>query len=93
MLSEKNKILIGRIIGYYALFFLGIKLYAALSQETWKLPNLFLGLILGVISALTFYFIKIQKLSWGWIVFCIVLISAIRYYELPLLAWLDGYVA
>ncbi|MCM5663721.1 SRPBCC family protein [Galbibacter mesophilus] len=87
-LQDRYQITITKIIAYYGLFYAAVKVYA-IFQGLWFWPNLLIAVFLGIMAAVGFYIVKKEKYNWYFIVVCIILVSALRYYESQLVPYLQ----
>ncbi|EMY80889.1 hypothetical protein ES731_00740 [Psychroflexus gondwanensis] len=87
--SDKNKLIITKIIVIYSAFFLILKL-SAIFQGGWVMANLLVALPLVVLGLLGFYFLKSNSTNWIYALGSIVIISAMRYYEQDLIVWIHN---
>jgi len=83
IMSEKTDrylVLISKIIFFYSVFFVVMKVIAVF-QGAGVIPNLILAvpyLIFGVVGG---YMVKFHKYHWAYVIAGVLLISALRYYE------------
>tara|TARA_R100001369_G_scaffold36196_2_gene61571 strand:- start:20039 stop:20323 length:285 start_codon:yes stop_codon:yes gene_type:complete len=73
--------IISKIIVFYSVFYVVMKLIAIVFDGAWALPNLILAipfLIFAIIGALL---MKNEAFSWIYVIAGVLVISAIRYYE------------
>ena len=87
--SDKNKLIITKIIVIYSAFFLMLIL-SSIFQGGWVMANLLIALLLVVLGLLGFYFLKSNSTNWIYALGSIVIISAIRYYEQDLIVWIHN---
>ncbi|GLB48979.1 hypothetical protein [Neptunitalea lumnitzerae] len=69
-----------RVVVFYCFFYSIVKVYAII-KGSWLLPNLMIILGLLVLGAIGAYLMKIHKYTWIYAGIGVVLISALRYYE------------
>jgi hypothetical protein len=87
--SDKNKLIITKIIVIYSTFFLILKL-SSIFQGGWVMANLLVASPLVVLGLLGFYFLKSNSTNWIYALSGIAIISAIRYYEQDLVVWIHN---
>jgi hypothetical protein len=87
--SDKNKLIITKIIVIYSTFFLILKL-SSIFQGGWVMANLLVAFPLVVLGLLGFYFLKSNSTNWIYALSGIAIISAIRYYEQDLVVWIHN---
>lgn len=88
--SERYLILISKIIFFYSIFYVVMKI-VAIFQGAWVIPNLILSipyLIFGVIGGLM---VKRNSYHWAYVIAGAVLISVVRYYEQEWMVYLHNY--
>ncbi|WP_224483302.1 hypothetical protein [Robertkochia aurantiaca] len=89
-MSERNLIIITKIIGIYCLFYAGVKAYAAISTRMWTPSNLVIAGLLALVAGVSFYIIRQQKYSWFFVIFGILFVTLLRAFERDLVQWLHG---
>ena len=82
--SEKYLVLISKIIFFYCVFYVIMKVLA-IFQGAWIEPNLILALPYLVFAISGAFMVKTNNYSWLYVIAGVILISAVRYYEK---AWL-----
>ncbi|WP_019038941.1 hypothetical protein [Psychroflexus tropicus] len=87
--SERNKLIITKIIVIYSGFFLLLKLSAIL-QGGWVAANLLIASPIILLGLLGYYFLKTDKVNWAYALGSIVVISAMRFYEQDLIVWIHN---
>ena len=75
------KVIISKIIVFYSVFYVIMKLIAILFEGAWALPNLVLALPFLLFAIIGGYLMKKEVFSWVFVVAGVLVISAIRYYE------------
>ncbi|MDG3583916.1 hypothetical protein [Galbibacter pacificus] len=85
-------ITVTKIIAYYCLFYAAVKIYAIV-KGMWFWPNLLIAVFLGIVAWFGFRVIKKETYNWYFAGICIVLLSALRYYEPKLIPYLHGLFA
>mgnify|MGYP000462190989 CR=1 FL=1 len=90
--SEKNKLIITKIIVIYSAFFLVLKI-SAIIQGGWVAANLLVALPIVLLGLLGYYFLKTNTTNWLYAIGSIVIISAMRFYEQELTVWLHNFVS
>ncbi|QLE00328.1 hypothetical protein HX109_01665 [Galbibacter sp. BG1] len=87
-MKERYKITFTKIIAYYCLFYAAVKIYA-IFQGLWLWPNLIIAIFLGITAGIGFYIMKHEKYNWYFVGVCVILLSALRYYEPTLIPYLQ----
>lgn len=80
-MAKKNLIIISKIIFFYSLFYMVMKLIAILFQNAWAVPNLILAFPFFIFAVIGGIMIKKDSYSWVYVVTGVLIISIIRYYE------------
>lgn len=86
--SDGNRNMLAKIIVIYCAFYVIMKL-VAIFNGLWVLPNLVLcvpAILLGLWGGIA---LKRETTHWFFVLFAVVLISLLRYYELDLMQWLQ----
>ena len=89
-MSERNLLIITKIIAYYCAFYMGVKIYTLFSGAPYARAQGVLAGILFLIAFTGFYLLKKGRQNWSFAVFGIIAVSALRYFEAGLLVWLQG---
>ncbi|MFZ0490946.1 MAG: hypothetical protein WBV11_15155 [Salegentibacter sp.] len=79
-MPNKSLVLISKIIFFYSIFYVVMKLLAML-QGAWIIPNLILTLPYLVFAAVGGYMLKSGKFYWLYVVAGILVITVVRYFE------------
>jgi len=75
------KAIISKIIVFYSVFYVVMKLISILFEDAWAIPNLILALPFLVFAIVGGLLMKNENFSWIYVVVGILVISAIRFYE------------
>jgi len=75
------KAIISKIIVFYSVFYVVMKLIAILFEDAWAFPNLILALPFLVFAIVGGFLMKKDHFSWIYVIVGIIVISMIRYYE------------
>jgi drug/metabolite transporter (DMT)-like permease len=86
--NPRNKLTIYKITIIYAAFYFLMKIYAIINGS-WFLPNIIISLPMVLIGILAWWQLKQEKTNWWFIAISIIVVSAVRYYELPMAYWLN----
>jgi len=87
--SERNKLIITKIIVIYSGFFLLLKL-SAIFQGGWVVANLLVALPILLLGLLGYYFLKTDSANWYYALGSIIAVSAMRFYEQDLIVWIHN---
>jgi hypothetical protein len=87
--SERNKLIITKIIVIYSGFFLLLKL-SAIFQGGWVVANLLVALPILLLGLLGYYFLKTDSPNWYYALGSIIAVSAMRFYEQDLIVWIHN---
>lgn len=82
MQNRNLKALVSKIILFYSIFYVVMKLIAILFQGAWPIPNLILAIPFVIFAAIGWRMLKQNSYSWIYVIAGIVIISVIRYYEM-----------
>lgn len=86
-MSYRNLVIITKIIFYYCLFYMGVKVYGIWSGM-WFLPNIAIISLLAVTGGLGAFFIAKKKYNWPYAIIGVVVIILLRIYETRLISYL-----
>jgi hypothetical protein len=86
-MSERNLIIITKIITYYCLFYIAVKIYG-IYTGMWFLPNLVIMGILSVFAILGGFIIRKKKYNWAFTISGTLVIVLLRIYETRLVNYL-----
>ena len=75
------KVIISKIIVFYSVFYVVMKLIAILFDGAWALPNLILALPFLLFAIIGGLMMKKELYSWIYVAVGVLVISAIRFYE------------
>lgn len=75
------KVIISKIIVFYSVFYVVMKLIAILFEDAWALPNLILAIPFLLFALIGGLLMKKETYSWLYVIAGVLVISAIRYYE------------
>lgn len=82
-MKDRNlKALVSKIILFYSVFYVVMKLIAILFQGAWPIPNLILALPYVIFAIIGWRMLKTNTYSWIYVIAGIIIISLIRYYEM-----------
>ena len=87
-MPDRNlKALISKIILFYSVFYVIMKLIAVIFQNAWPIPNLILAIPYVIFAAIGWVMVKKNIFSWIYVIAGILVISVIRYFETE---WMVG---
>ncbi len=75
------KAIISKIIVFYSVFYVVMKLIAILFEDAWALPNLILALPFLLFAIVGGLLMKKEQFSWIYVIVGVLVISVIRFYE------------
>lgn len=78
--KERTKLIVGRIIYFYSIFYVLIRLFSGFQDEVF-LPHLLIAIPFMILVGIGFVFEKKKDYSWIYVIIGIVLISLLRFYE------------
>ena len=91
-MSQRNLIIITKIILFYSIFFVGLKLFVIFSGG-WPIPNLLLMLPFALLAIISGVMVKKESYSWFFVAIGALIIILMRIYETRLTFWLQEQVA
>lgn len=86
-MSQRNLIIITKIITYYSIFYIGVKAYG-IYTGMWFLPNLIIIGILGILALIGWIIIRTKKYNWIYGITGIIVVTLLRVYEIRLINYL-----
>lgn len=89
--TDKNLSIITKIILFYSIFYVGMKLFIIL-QGAWLIPNLVLCVPFIVFAVVSGIMVKNAQYSWPFNVFAIIVTIAVRIYETRLTMWIQDVI-
>ena len=87
MPNRNLKALISKIILFYSVFYVIMKLIAVIFQNAWPIPNLILAIPYVIFATVGWVMVKKNTFSWIYVIAGILVISVIRYFETE---WMVG---
>lgn len=84
--KERTKAVVSKIIYLYSLFFVVLKVIVVFKGAAF-LPHFLIALPFLIFAIAGIYFERINRYSWVYVVLGLVVVSAVRYYELDLLQY------
>jgi len=91
MQQTNIKALISKIILFYSVFYVIMKLIAILFQGVWPIPNLLFTIPYIIFAAIGWRMMKSEKFSWIYVIAGVIVISVIRYYEMDWMVAIQQY--
>ncbi|MFD1095406.1 hypothetical protein [Salegentibacter chungangensis] len=79
-MSHRNLVLISKIIFFYSIFYVIMKLIAVF-KGAWPEPNLILMLPYLLFALIGGYMMKTDKYHWAYVIAGVIVISLVRYFE------------
>jgi len=73
--------LLSKVILFYSVFYIVMKVFAVLFENVWVLPNLILALPFIIFAILGGMMLKRNNYSWVYVIAGILVIGLIRYHE------------
>ncbi|WP_424494560.1 hypothetical protein [Salinimicrobium sp. GXAS 041] len=90
-MSERNLIILTKIVLFYSIFFIGLKIFVIFG-DGWLVPNLLLALPFLILAILGGISVKKGSFSWFFVAVGAAIIILMRIYETRLLYWLQEQV-
>lgn len=87
MQQTNFKALISKIILFYSVFYVIMKLIAVIFQGAWPIPNLLFTLPYIVFAVVGWRMMKSENFSWIYNILGVIVISVIRYFEIE---WMNA---
>ncbi len=90
-MSQRNLIIITKIILFYSIFFVGLKLFVVFSGG-WPIPNLLIALPFFILAIISGIMVKKENYSWFFVAVGAAVIILMRIYETQWVYWLQQQV-
>ena len=90
-MSQRNLIILTKIILFYSIFFVGMKIFIVISGA-WLVPNLLLALPFLILAVISGFMVKKEKYSWFFVVIGAAMIILMRIYETRWAYWIQQQV-
>jgi len=84
--------LLSKVILFYSVFYIVMKVFAVLFENVWVLPNLILAIPFLIFAIIGGMMLKRNNYSWIYVIAGILVISLIRYYEAEWVVTLHEYL-
>jgi len=91
MPTNNLKAIISKIILFYSVFFVVMKIIAILFENAWPIPNLILALPFLIFAIIGGLMMKKETYSWIYVIAGVLVISVLRYYEAAWMVSLHEY--
>ncbi len=91
MQQTNYKALFSKIILFYSIFYVIMKLIAVIFQDAWPIPNLLFTLPYIIFAAVGWKMMKEEQFSWIYVITGVIVISIIRYYEMEWMVAINQY--
>lgn len=88
--SQRYLVLISRIIFFYSIFYVVMKILA-IFQGAWLIPNLILSVPYIIFAIVGGLMVKKNSYHWAYVIAGAIVISVIRYYEQEWMHQLQNY--
>ncbi len=82
MQKRNIKALISKIILFYSIFYVVMKLIAVLFQNAWPVPHLIFAIPYVIFAAIGWIMLKNNSFSWIYVIAGVLVISMVRYFEM-----------
>ena len=91
-MSQRNLIILTKIILFYSIFFVGLKIFV-ISGGGWLVPNLLLALPFLLLAVVSGIMVKKENYSWFFVAVGAAVIILMRIYETQWVYWLQQQVS
>lgn len=91
MQNRNLKALISKIILFYSVFYVIMKVIAILFQDAWPIPHLILAIPYVIFAIIGGMMLKKDSYSWIYVIAGVLVISVVRYFELQWIVALQQY--
>lgn len=91
-MSHRNLVILTKIILFYSIFYVFMKLVVVLFGDAWPVPNLLLSLPYVILALVSWWQVKQEKFSWLFVVIGAAVIILTRIYEREFSVWMQQMV-
>lgn len=91
MQQTNFKALLSKIILFYSIFYVIMKLIAVVFQKAWPIPNLLFTIPYIIFAVVGWRMMKSEQFSWVYVITGVIVISVIRYYEMEWMVAIQQY--
>ncbi len=91
MHQTNYKALFSKIILFYSIFYVVMKLIAVIFQNAWPIPNLLFTFPYILFAIIGWRMMKTENFSWSYVIAGVLVISIIRYYEMEWMVAIQQY--
>ena len=88
-MSYRNLVILTKIILFYSIFYVFMKLAVVLFGDAWPVPNLLLGLPYVILALVSWWQVKQEKFSWLFVFIGAAIIILTRIYEREFAVWMQ----
>ncbi|CAN5176849.1 hypothetical protein BH23BAC2_BH23BAC2_02110 [soil metagenome] len=92
MQANYFKSLLSKIILFYSIFYVVMKLIAVIFKNAWPIPNLIFALPYVIFALVGWRMLKTEQYSWIYVIAGVIVISIIRYYEMEWMVAIQQYL-
>lgn len=86
---ERTKVVVCKIIFFYSIFYMVMKVIAIVFEGAWVKANLLLSIPCLFLAIGGAYLERTKKYTWLYVIVGVLTISLIRFYEKDLMIWLQ----
>ena len=90
-MSQRNLIILTKIILFYSIFFVGMKIFI-IFRGAWPVPNLLLALPFLILAVISGFMVKKENYSWFFVAVGAAVIVLTRIYETRWAYWIQQQV-
>ena len=90
-MSQRNLIILTKIILFYSIFFVGMKIFI-IFRGAWLIPNLLLALPFLILAVISGFMVKKENYSWFFVAVGSAVIILTRIYETQWVYWIQQQV-
>ena len=88
-MPHKNLVILTKIILFYSLFYIFMKVVVVLFGDAWPVPNLLLSLPYVILALISWWQVKQEKFSWLFVFIGGAVIILTRVYEAQFSLWVQ----
>ena len=91
-MSHRNLVILTKIILFYSIFYVAMKLGVVIFGNAWPVPNLLLSLPYVILALISWWQVKQEKFSWIFVFLGAAVIILTRVYETQFSLWVQQMV-
>ena len=92
-MSYRNLVILTKIILFYSIFYVAMKLGVVIFGDAWPVPNLLLSVPYVILALISWWQVKQEKFSWIFVFIGAAVIILTRVYEREFAFWIQQLIS